>query len=75
MTTEPQPSTTVGRKRHFVLYEPPMAFATACDRTVRAGVEVTTNKALVTCRKCASLAEELTRPGPRVLPPSDEVPF
>jgi len=63
---------------HYVLYEPPVAAWTACDRLVEPmpAEAVTTNEANVTCLRCRNYIDlTATIKTPRRLPPCDEVPF
>lgn len=66
---------------HYVANEPPMVTITACKRRIGPfpglpSSRVTTDAARVTCKLCRRwLDEHAAVRAPRVLPPSDEMPF
>lgn len=56
---------------HYVLYERPLAGATACDRSVSNAMQITTNLADVTCVTCRRVAGTWPTRVPRRLPPTE----
>jgi hypothetical protein len=63
---------------HFVMYDPPLALATACCKSARIdnlgqrSIRVTTQPEAVTCRRCLEwLTIYLTIKTPRQLPPAE----